>query len=63
MNRLVIFGLLLILAFGLTEVMSECFNTRCHAHSEGSWCPENMVTKKWHYCAGVLGKWEECCTR
>ncbi len=50
------------MAFGFTEVMSECYNTSCHKYKGRSWCPQNMVTKDWNYCLLGLGIWEKCCT-
>ncbi len=62
MKKLLLFCVLFYMAFGFTEVMSECYNTQCHKNKGRSWCPENMVIKDWNFCPLGLGIWEKCCT-
>jgi len=44
------------------QVNATCYRTGCHAHSATSWCPQGMQTASWHYCWGIFGKEENCCT-
>jgi len=61
MNRMLILCVIFAVLF-LMQVNATCYRTGCHAHSATSWCPQGMQTASWHYCWGIFGKEENCCT-